>query len=146
MKNRGKINPKKIPKTKNLYITPIKAGFPSPADDYLEKELDIISLVIQNPNSTFFGRVKGDSMVEEGIKDQDIIVIDKSIKPQSGNTVVCALDGVIVVKTLKIKGKKIILESSNAKYEPIEIKKENEFEIWGIVTWTIHKVRNVRAR
>ncbi|UOG50893.1 translesion error-prone DNA polymerase V autoproteolytic subunit (plasmid) [Leptospira noguchii] len=129
-----------------MYIYPIKAGFPSPAEEYLETVLDITSLVIQNPNSTFFGRVKGKSMEEEGIKDQDIIVIDKSIKPQNGNIVVCTIDGVFVIKTLKIKGKKIELESSNSKYKTIEIKKENEFEIWGTVTWTIHKVRNVRTR
>ncbi|WP_061248624.1 LexA family protein [Leptospira noguchii] len=142
MQKRGKKNPK----TKYLYISPIKAGFPSPAEEYLETVLDITSLVIQNPNSTFFGRVKGNSMEKEGIKDQDIIVIDKSIKPQSGNIVVCTIDGVFVIKTLKIKGKKIVLESSNAKYKAIEIKKENEFEIWGTVTWTIHKVSNVRTR
>ncbi|EKR71841.1 LexA family protein [Leptospira noguchii] len=142
MQKRGKKNPN----TKYLYIYPIKAGFPSPAEEYLETVLDITSLVIQNPNSTFFGRVKGKSMEEEGIKDQDIIVIDKSIKPQNGNIVVCTIDGVFVIKTLKIKGKKIELESSNSKYKTIEIKKENEFEIWGTVTWTIHKVRNVRTR
>ncbi|UOG31830.1 hypothetical protein MAL03_07390 [Leptospira noguchii] len=91
-----------------MYIYPIKAGFPSPAEEYLETVLDITFLVIQNPNSTFFGRVKGKSMEEEGIQDQDIIVIDKSIKPQNGNIVVCTIEGVFVIKTLKIKGKNSI--------------------------------------
>ena len=115
----------------------IAAGFPSPAQDYMDLTLDLNKALIKHPSATFYGRVKGDSMRDAGIEDGDILVIDRSIDFQDGMTAVCFIDGEFTVKRLKIEKDKIWLMPANEKYQPIEVTPENEFMIWGIVTFVI---------
>ena len=118
----------------------VHAGFPSPAEDIPGTALDLNSLVIKNPASTFFARVSGDSMEGDGICDGDILVIDKSESPRDGAIAVCFINGEFTVKRLRIDGKHIVLQPSNPKYPVMEIKEGDELTIWGIVRYVIKKV------
>lgn len=117
----------------------ISAGFPSPADDYLETRLDLNKELISNISATFYARVKGDSMTLAGISDGDLLIIDKSKTPLNGSVVVCLIDGEFTVKRLEKSGNSYFLMPENPKYKPIKIKPENDVTIWGIVTYTIKK-------
>jgi len=117
----------------------ISAGFPSPAADYLEMSLDINKELVNNPNSTFYGRVKGNSMIDAGIHDGDILVIDKSLEPANNKRAVCFIDGQFTIKTLKVSKGEVWLKPENKDYPPIKITPENDFVVWGIVTHVIHK-------
>ena len=112
----------------------IRAGFPSPAQDYMEVAIDLNKELIKHPSSTFYGRVKGDSMKGEGIDDGDILVIDKSLEFQNGDLAVCCIDGEFNVKRVQIEKDKAFLISANPNYPIIEVSSENEFQIWRIVT------------
>ncbi len=129
----------------SLYITysdsPVHAGFPSPADDFIENRLDLNKALIKNPSSTFYARVKGESMVGDGVSDGDLLVIDKSLSPYSNCLAVCFLDGEFTLKRVKIDGDSLLLIPSNEKFKPIRVNKENEFMIWGIVAYIIKKMR-----
>ncbi len=122
----------------------IRAGFPSPAQDYLEKAIDLNKELIQHPATTFYGRVVGDSMQDEGIEEGDILVIDKSLDLMNGDLAVCYVDGEFTVKRVKIEKEGVWLIPSNAKYPKIKINEENDFLVWGIVTYTIKKNRRLR--
>jgi DNA polymerase V len=122
-----------------LFPTGISAGFPSPADDYIEDRIDLNIELIRNPSSTFFGRVNGDSMINAGIGDGDLIVIDKSIEPRDGSIVVCVIDGEFTVKRFQKINGEILLVPENEKYKAIKITNENDFRVWGTVTYTIKK-------
>jgi DNA polymerase V len=123
-----------------LAVSAISAGFPSPADDYVEVGLDLNEELIKNPASTFFVRVSGDSMVDAGIHDNDILIVDRSIEAREGKIVIAILDGELVVKRLRrIKGQ-LCLIPENPRYAPIMIKPDSDFIIWGIVTNVIHPV------
>ncbi|MBI4648840.1 MAG: translesion error-prone DNA polymerase V autoproteolytic subunit [Bacteroidia bacterium] len=124
-----------IPLTKNK----ISAGFPSPADDYIELKLDLNKELITNPNATFYARVRGNSMTDAGINDGDILVIDKSRTPKNNSIAVCFIDGEFTVKKIKLDKKVCYLISANPQYKPIKVTEENDFIIWGIVTYVIHK-------
>ena len=130
--------------TNNLQIplmnTGISAGFPSPADDYIEKNIDLNQELIRNPSSTFLGRVKGLSMQGAGIDSNDILVIDKSLPVANGKIAVCYLNGEFTLKRIKITNQTIYLMPENPDYQPIQVQPENEFLIWGIVTYIIKKV------
>ena len=117
----------------------ISAGFPSPASDYLEMSLDINRELVSNPSSTFYGRVRGDSMIDAGIHDGDILVIDKSLEPANNRKAVCFIDGQFTLKTLKVAGGEVWLKAENEKYPPIRVTPDNDFVVWGIVTHVIHK-------
>ncbi|MBL8026871.1 MAG: translesion error-prone DNA polymerase V autoproteolytic subunit [Fibrobacteres bacterium] len=117
----------------------VSAGFPSPADDYLEMKLDIVKHMIKHPAATFFVRVTGTSMKEAGIQDGDLLVVDRSLQPKSGSIAVCLINGEFTVKRLLKTGKKLMLQPENADFKPIEIKDGSEFEVWGIVSYVIHK-------
>ncbi|MFW6310473.1 MAG: LexA family protein [Prolixibacteraceae bacterium] len=117
----------------------VSAGFPSPADDYLEERLDLNKALIGNPGATFYARVKGESMSLAGISDGDLLVIDKSKTPVNGSVVVCMIDGEFTVKRLEKNGKDYFLMPENADFQPIKIKPENSVTIWGVVTYTIKK-------
>jgi DNA polymerase V len=117
----------------------ISAGFPSPAADYLEMSLDINSELIRNPSSTFYGRVKGNSMTDAGIHDGDILVIDKSLEPKNGSKAVCFIDGQFTLKTLKVVRGEVWLKAENESYPPIKVTPDNDFSVWGIVTHIIHR-------
>jgi DNA polymerase V len=117
----------------------ISAGFPSPADDYLESRLDLNKELIANPSSTFYARVKGDSMFLAGISDGDLLVIDKAKSPVNGSVVVCLIDGEFTLKRLEKHENEYYLMPENPEYQPIKIKPENSVTIWGVVTYTIKK-------
>lgn len=117
----------------------IKAGFPSPAEDYLEPSIDLNKELIHHPASTFFGRASGESMNGAGIDDGDILIIDKALEPFDGAAAVCFLDGNFTLKFIKKKGQNIWLIPANQQFKPIKVTTENEFLIWGIVTYVIKK-------
>jgi DNA polymerase V len=119
------------------YVETIPAGFPSPADDFMEMPLDISRLLIRNPSSTFFARVAGNSMEDVGIGDGDILVIDKSLLPAEGRIAVCYVDGEFTVKRLHFENDVCYLVPANPRYKPIKVTEENNFIIWGIVTYVI---------
>ena len=122
----------------------IKAGFPSPAEDYLHESLDFNRDLIRHPESTFYGRVDGDSMEDVGICDGDIAVIDRSLEPQNGDVVVGYVNGEFTIKFLDLSHKDkgyIELRPANKKYKPIRIDEDDNFEVWGVVVWTIKNWR-----
>lgn len=122
----------------------IKAGFPSPADDYLHDSLDFNRDLIKNPEATFYGRVSGDSMIEAGICDSDIAVIDRSLQPVDGDVIVAFVNGEFTIKYLDLKYKEegyIELRPANANYLPIRIDADDNFRVWGVVVWTIKQWR-----
>jgi len=123
-----------------LYLSRIKAGFPSPAEDYLDKQLDLNEHLIKHPASTFFVKVKGDSMIGAGISSGDILIVDRSLEPKDKRIVVAVVNGDFTVKRISQKGEKLSLLSENPKYSPIEIKAGMDFEVWGVVTNVIHSV------
>ncbi|MEW6238501.1 MAG: translesion error-prone DNA polymerase V autoproteolytic subunit [Candidatus Omnitrophota bacterium] len=116
------------------------AGFPSPADDYVEKQLDLNEYLIHNPAATFFVRVSGDSMTGAGIHHGDILVVDRSLEAAAGMVVVAAVEGEMVVKRLRRLEGKLALTPDNDAYPPIEIGEETECAVWGVVTHAIHAV------
>lgn len=117
----------------------IRAGFPSPAEDFMEPTLDLNHYVIKNPASTFYARIVGDSMEGAGISDGDIVVIDKSLEPKDGNIAVCFIDGEFTLKRILLDKGHLWLQPANPKFKPIEITEENHFLVWGVVT---HVVKN----
>lgn len=117
----------------------VHAGFPSPADDFLEGSLDLNSLVIRHPEATFFARVEGDSMKDEGIVEGDILVVDKSIEPYDGCLAVAFVDGEFTLKRVRMEPDKILLVPANPKYKIIEIFPDNEFAVWGVVNYIVKK-------
>ena len=121
-----------------LFNGKVSAGFPSPADDYIEKTLDLNDLLIQKPAATFFVRAEGESMLGAGIHPNDILVVDRSLEPVVGKIVICALNGELTVKRLKSTGKEITLGAENPAYADIIVQEYIELVIWGVVTNVIH--------
>lgn len=117
----------------------ISAGFPSPAADFIDTAIDLNKHLIKNASATFYGKAKGDSLKDLGIHDGDLLVIDRSIKPKNRKIAVCYVDGEFTMKLIQIEKDCIWLIPANEKYKPIKVTKENEFLIWGIVTYTIKK-------
>ncbi|AMC11909.1 peptidase S24 [Lutibacter profundi] len=118
----------------------ISAGFPSPADDFLDISIDLNKEFVKNPSTTFYGRVKGDSMINAGLSNGDLLIIDKSLEPIDNKIAVCFIDGEFTVKRIKIEKDIVWLVAENEKYQPIKVTAENDFIIWGIVTTVIKKV------
>lgn len=119
----------------------IRAGFPSPAQDYLESGIDLNKELVKNPSSTFFGRVSGDSMDGAGIEDGDLIVIDKSISASEGDIAVCFVDGEFTLKRIHIENDFVWLVPENPKYRRIKVTPDQNFMVWGVVTYSIKDVR-----
>ena len=122
----------------------IKAGFPSPADDDLHDSHDFNRDMIQNPEATFYGRVSGDSMIEAGICDGDIAVIDRSLIPIDGDIIVAFVNGEFTIKYLDLRHKHegyLELRPANPNYSPIHIDADDNFRVWGVVVWTIKQWR-----
>ncbi len=111
----------------------ISAGFPSPADDFIEISIDLNKELIKNKDTTFFAKVKGHSMKNAGINDGDLLVIDKSLEPQNNRIAICQIDGEFTVKRIKIEKDIVWLIAENEDYQPIKVTPENDFMIWGIV-------------
>lgn len=118
----------------------ISAGFPSPANDFLDISIDLNKEFVRHPSTTFYGRVRGDSMINAGLSDGDLLIIDKSLEPSNGKIAVCFIDGEFTVKRVKLNEGRLWLVAENQKYTPIEVTEENEFMIWGIVTTVIKNV------
>jgi DNA polymerase V len=120
----------------------IKAGFPSPAQDYMDDTMDLNSYLVRHPAATFYGKVKGDSMKDAGIDEGDILIIDKSLNPQSGDIIIAYLDGEFTMKFLDASHRDegyIMLVPANDKYRPIRVDATDNFTVWGVVAWTIKK-------
>ena len=118
----------------------LKAGFPSPAEDYSHETLDFNRDLIRNPEATFYGKVEGDSMIEAGINDGDIAVIDRSLEPRDGDIVVGYINEEFTIKYLDLSHRNdgyIELRPANKDFKPIRIDEDDDFEVWGVVIWTI---------
>ncbi|MBO6960602.1 MAG: translesion error-prone DNA polymerase V autoproteolytic subunit [Prochlorococcus marinus CUG1438] len=121
-----------------LLIDSVSAGFPSPADDYAEENIDLNEHLISNPFSTFFLRVKGDSMINAGIKDNDLIIVDKSLTAQLGNIIIAMIDGEFTIKRLSMKNNELYLKAENHNYPDFKFKNHIDVQIWGVVIYSIH--------
>lgn len=123
-----------------LYASVVPAGFPSPADDHMEGELDLNKHLVKHPTATFFVKASGDSMIKAGIHSGDILVVDRSLEPKHGKIVIAAVEGHLTVKRLYKRGTKIALLPENDEFDPIEIKNADDLVIWGVVTTVLHDV------
>ena len=121
-----------------LFTGKVAAGFPSPADDYVEKNLDLNELLVQKPAATFFVRAQGESMLGAGIHPNDILVVDRSLEAVPGKVVICAINGELTVKRLERVNEQWQLKAENPAYADIVIHDELELVIWGVVTNVIH--------
>ncbi|MEM6687613.1 MAG: translesion error-prone DNA polymerase V autoproteolytic subunit [Bacteroidota bacterium] len=118
----------------------ISAGFPSPADDFRNKRISLDEELVKDERSTYYARVRGESMIGAGLDHDDLLVIDKNIPPKDGKIAVCYVDGEFTVKRLKITNECVHLMPANDKYQPIKITQDKQLLIWGIVTYVIKKV------
>ncbi|HOY31470.1 MAG TPA: translesion error-prone DNA polymerase V autoproteolytic subunit [Bacteroidales bacterium] len=123
-----------------FYVAKISAGFPSPAEDFIERKLDLNEYLIKNPSATFFVKVSGQSMINAGIHDGDILVVDRSAEPANNRIVIGVVNGEFTVKRLLKKNTKLFLVPENTDYKPIEINETMDVSIWGVVTYTIRKL------
>ncbi|MGL5317648.1 MAG: LexA family protein [Bacteroidales bacterium] len=123
-----------------LASSAVSAGFPSPAEDFSDLSLDLNKELIRNPASTFFARVSGVSMVDDGVDDGDLLIIDKSVTPYDGCLAVCFVDGEFTLKRFRLEGDFGWLIPANESYKPIKVTAENDFRIWGIVRYLVKKM------
>ena len=123
-----------------IFLAPVSAGFPSPAEDYIEGRLDLNKHLIKHPAATFFVRVAGDSMTGAGIHPGDILVVDRSLEPRDASVVIAVLDGELTVKRISRREGRLYLVPDNCLYQPLEILEGMEFEVWGVVTSVIHSL------
>jgi DNA polymerase V len=123
-----------------MFLTRAAAGFPSPADDYIEQNLDLNEFLIKHPSATFFVRVAGESMIGAGINDGDILIVDRALDARDGSIIIAVLDGEFTVKRLVKHDNKVCLVPENPKFRAIEITEGRDFDIWGVVTNVIHPV------
>lgn len=121
-----------------LFAGKVAAGFPSPADDFIEKTLDLNELLVKKPAATFYVRAEGESMLGAGIHPNDILVVDRSLEPVAGKVVICALNSALTVKRLKRRTDKWVLAAENPLYPDITMREDLELVIWGVVTAVIH--------
>ena len=124
-----------------LFANRVACGFPSPADDYLESTIDLNDLLISNVPSTFLIYATGESMINAGIMDGDILIVDRSLKPKHKDIIVAIINGDFLVKRLYMQDSKVWLCSENRNFPKIEINSNTNFEIWGVVTNAIHRLR-----
>lgn len=137
----------------------VHAGFPSPAQDYMNSFIDLNKELVRHPAATFYARVVGDSMVDAGVEEGDVLVVDKSLEPQEGDMAICFIDGEFALKFISFKEpsaksvkakkqgvsydilghRKMWLLPANEKYPPIEVTESNDFTVWGVVTYIIKK-------
>jgi len=123
-----------------LISSEISAGFPSPAGDFKQDRISLDRELIKNKEATFFARVNGQSMIDAGLEDNDLLVIDRSLEPSNNKIAVCLIDGEFTVKRLRVEKERIWLQPENPSYSSIEVTEENQLIIWGIVTNVIKKV------
>ncbi len=124
-----------------MYSTLVAAGMPAPTEDYSEGKIDLNEHLLSNPESTFFVRVSGDSMIDVGIHPGDLLIVDRSIRPSSGRIIIAVINGELTVKRLlKRDNNRLFLMPENINYPAIEITEEMAFMIWGVVTNVIHEL------
>jgi len=119
----------------------VPAGFPSPAEDYLETPLDLTEFLIENKAATFLMRVEGDSMKDAGIQDGDLLVVDRSVKPVNGSVVVVAVNGEYTVKRLRRGPDCVWLDPANRSYQPLRVSVGEDLHVFGVVKHAIHTMR-----
>ena len=118
----------------------VVAGFPSPAEQYQEQALDLNELLVRRPAATFFVKVQGDSMTGAGIRDGDLLVVDRSLRPASGDVIIACVDGEFTVKTYRRDRRGVRLEAANPAYPPIAFAGEMELRVFGVVTAVVHRL------
>jgi len=123
-----------------LFLVPVSAGYPSPADDYLEGSLDLNQHLITHPTATFFVRVAGESMREAGIHSGDVLIVDRALPPSDGSVIIAIVNGELTVKRLSKRQGTLMLVPENQQYPPLPITETTAFEVWGVVTYVIHRV------
>jgi DNA polymerase V len=123
-----------------LFTAGVSAGFPSPADDFIDKTLDLNEFLISHPSATFFVRVEGTSMIEAGIHPGDILIVDKALEAGPGSIVIAVIEGEFTVKRFQRTEGRCFLLAENPNFKPIEITEGMRVEVWGVVTFVIHKV------
>ena len=123
-----------------FYQSNVSAGFPSPAEDFMELDLNLQEYLVQHPSATFCVKVTGDSMQNAGIFSGDVMVVDRALEPKNKTIVLAVLDGEFTVKRIHKKGDLLFLNPENDNFKPIEITQEMNFKVWGLVTLIIHKV------
>lgn len=133
-------NPQK-PQALPLFIARVAAGFPSPADDYIDDLLDLNQLLIEHPAATFFVRVEGDSMINAGINSGDLLIVDRALTPKDNDVVVAILNGELTVKRIRKIENMLYLWPENKNFAPIKITPAMDFEIWGVAVHVIHTLR-----
>jgi len=123
-----------------LYEQTVQAGFPSPADDFLDLDINLQDFLIKHPSATFCVRVNGSSMEKANIYSGDVMIVDKSLSPKNNSIVLAVIDSEVTVKRIKKNGTKLYLNPENDAFNPIEITEEMNFNVWGVVTHIIHEV------
>lgn len=123
-----------------LYLSPVNAGWPSPAEDYIDQQLNLHEYVVKNPPATFFLRAAGDSMIGVGIHNGDLLIVDRSVDANPNRVVIAALDGELLVKKLARKNGKTWLLPANPDYPEIDITHREYVHIWGVVTYVLHRL------
>ncbi len=137
----GVVEPEAATKLKlPLLLAGVQAGFPSPADDFIDKRLDLNEHLISHPAATFFVRAVGDSMLGAGIHDGDLLIVDRAVEPSAGKVVMAAIGGELTVKRLERKGERLLLSPANPDYPSFDVTSREDFEIWGVVSHVIHKL------
>ncbi|WP_461210331.1 LexA family protein [Desulfocurvus sp. DL9XJH121] len=124
-----------------LYLAAVAAGFPSPADDYVDRPLDLNEHLVAHPAATFFVRACGDSMLGAGIHHGDELVVDRALTARDGDVVIAALNGELTVKRIRRRDGAVWLLPENPAYRPLRVDEGADFELWGVVTYVLHKVR-----
>ena len=122
-----------------MFSDSVQAGFPSPAEDHLDLDLNLNDYLVQNPSATFCVKAIGESMKDAGIKSGDIMIVDKSLEPKNRSIVLAVIDGEFTVKRVNINNDELYLMPENSNFSPIKITEEMDFQVWGIVTYIIHK-------
>ncbi len=122
-----------------LFESGVSAGFPSPADDYLDLPIDLNEFLIKHPAATFYVRVKGNSMEGAGIRNGDLLIGDRAEEPRNKSIVLGVIDGEFTVKRIKKKGSELYLMPDNPEFKPIKIDDNMDFQVWGVVTYVVHK-------
>lgn len=139
-KRAGQITQATVKKTqKHFVISRIPAGFPAPSTDFSQEQLDLNELVVEHPAATYYVKVQGHSMINAGIHTGDILVVDRSRDAMEGSIVVAVVDGEFTVKRVHEKNGQLQLVAENDRYNPIDIREGMQVEIWGVVTYVIHK-------
>ena len=122
-----------------MFSDSVQAGFPSPAEDYMDMDLNLNDHLVQNPSATFCVKAIGESMKDAGIQSGDIMIVDKSLQPKNRSIVLAVIDGEFTVKRVNINNRQLYLMPENSDFSPIKITEEMDFKVWGVVTYIIHK-------